>query len=178
MTLILLYYYSSSQESRARDNIVLRLKEANQIKASDPVRAYLMYEASLKEGDNLAAGDKVALSTVLEKARAARDELRQSVEQVNRRREEAALHAKHERQRVEEERTQRISEITDRVRDGLMIVVTIAIGVFLYFSPVIVASSRGHHNSAAILVVNMFLGWTFLGWVIALAWALTKVEKR
>lgn len=28
--------------------------------------------------------------------------------------------------------------------------------------------------TAAIFVVNLFLGWTLIGWVVALAWAVTK----
>ena len=42
-----------------------------------------------------------------------------------------------------------------------------------YFLPMIVAKTRQHNNYAAISVVNLFLGWTFIGWVVALAWANT-----
>jgi hypothetical protein len=42
----------------------------------------------------------------------------------------------------------------------------------LYFIPAIVAFCRKKTNRAAILAVNIFLGWTFLGWVVALVWAL------
>ena len=41
----------------------------------------------------------------------------------------------------------------------------------LYFAPAIVAHSRKHRQSLAIAVLNLFLGWTILGWVIALVWA-------
>jgi Superinfection immunity protein len=44
----------------------------------------------------------------------------------------------------------------------------------IYFLPTIVAMLRGHNNSAAILIVNLFLGWTFLGWVASLAWSCTN----
>jgi hypothetical protein len=40
-----------------------------------------------------------------------------------------------------------------------------------YFIPTIVAYSRGMHNKGSIIVVNIFLGWTFIGWVVALAMA-------
>ena len=43
----------------------------------------------------------------------------------------------------------------------------------IYFLPAIVAFQRAHKNSASILVVNIFLGWTLLGWVVALAWSFT-----
>jgi hypothetical protein len=42
-----------------------------------------------------------------------------------------------------------------------------------YFVPAIVAYLRHHHNENAIAVLNLLLGWTLLGWVAALVWALT-----
>ena len=44
--------------------------------------------------------------------------------------------------------------------------------LIVYFLPTWIANSRSHKNNASIFVVNLFLGWTLLGWVIALAWAL------
>lgn len=43
----------------------------------------------------------------------------------------------------------------------------------LYFVPSIVANNRGHLSTGAIFIFNLFLGWTFLGWVLALVWSLT-----
>ncbi len=40
-----------------------------------------------------------------------------------------------------------------------------------YFIPTIVALSTGLLNKGSIIVVNLFLGWTFTGWVVALAMA-------
>ena len=47
------------------------------------------------------------------------------------------------------------------------------IGLFfvLYFLPSIVGQNK--RNKAAIFAVNLLAGWTFVGWVIALVWALT-----
>jgi hypothetical protein len=45
---------------------------------------------------------------------------------------------------------------------------------FLYFLPWVVAAARHHHNVMAIAVLNVLLGWTLLGWVIALVWAYTN----
>ncbi|TMD45582.1 MAG: superinfection immunity protein [Chloroflexi bacterium] len=39
----------------------------------------------------------------------------------------------------------------------------------LYFLPTIIAALRHHHNTAMIAILNFFLGWTFIGWVIFLA---------
>ena len=43
--------------------------------------------------------------------------------------------------------------------------------IFLYFLPSFLARDR--RNFAAIFVFNFFLGWTFIGWIIALIWAVT-----
>jgi len=41
-----------------------------------------------------------------------------------------------------------------------------------YFLPSIVG--RKKKNANAICVLNIFLGWTFIGWIVALVWALMK----
>jgi Superinfection immunity protein len=46
-----------------------------------------------------------------------------------------------------------------------------AVILALYFIPTAVAHWRGHPNQKAILILNLFLGWTFIGWVAALVWA-------
>jgi len=48
---------------------------------------------------------------------------------------------------------------------------------FLYSTPTIVASLRNHNQTAAIAVLNIFLGWTFVGWVVSLSWALVNDDK-
>jgi hypothetical protein len=46
-----------------------------------------------------------------------------------------------------------------------------------YFLPTIVAAGRHHHNVATVAIVNVFLGWTFIGWVVALAMAASSVRS-
>jgi len=48
----------------------------------------------------------------------------------------------------------------------------------LYFLPYLTAITRDHIDSASIFVLNLFLGWTFFGWVIALVWAFKNNEQR
>ena len=48
--------------------------------------------------------------------------------------------------------------------------------LFFYFLPAIVAGSRHHRNGAAIFCLNLFLGWSLIGWVVALCWALTNQQ--
>jgi hypothetical protein len=59
---------------------------------------------------------------------------------------------------------------------AFLIVALISLGV--YFLPTIIAVVGTHHNAGAIFVLNLFLGWTFLGWVIALVWACTRSDPR
>ena len=58
---------------------------------------------------------------------------------------------------------------------GLFILI---IALVIYFIPVIIACDRGHPQTYSIAVINIFLGWTFVGWVIALAMALSAVKKE
>ena len=44
----------------------------------------------------------------------------------------------------------------------------------LYLLPTIVAVSNKKRNAGAVAVLNIFLGWTVLGWFIALIWATCK----
>jgi hypothetical protein len=48
----------------------------------------------------------------------------------------------------------------------------VAFFFFMYFLPSIVGWSK--RNFTAILWLNILAGWTFVGWIIALVWALTK----
>jgi hypothetical protein len=52
--------------------------------------------------------------------------------------------------------------------------VLMAIGVVMYFLPTIIAVIQHRSNVAAIAVINALLGWSFIGWVVALVMALTK----
>ncbi len=41
----------------------------------------------------------------------------------------------------------------------------------LYFLPSAVAVARKVTHQGSVVVINLFLGWTFIGWVVALAMA-------
>ena len=47
-------------------------------------------------------------------------------------------------------------------------------GFVLYFLPAIIGFARSKRDAGAILVLNLLLGWTAIGWVIALVWALKQ----
>jgi hypothetical protein len=42
---------------------------------------------------------------------------------------------------------------------------------FMYFMPTISAYTRGVPNKGSVFVINLFLGWTFIGWVVAMGMA-------
>ena len=43
----------------------------------------------------------------------------------------------------------------------------------LHFTPSVVALCRSHRDVLAILALNLFAGWTFVGWVATLVWSLS-----
>ncbi len=53
-------------------------------------------------------------------------------------------------------------------------IIVFIIGLALYFLPTIIAVVRHHRNALAIFLINLFLGWTFIGWVAALVWSVLK----
>lgn len=57
---------------------------------------------------------------------------------------------------------------------GEISAVIIILFLIPYFLPSIIALFRSKSNTTAIVMLNLFLGWTFIGWVVALIWAVTK----
>jgi hypothetical protein len=47
----------------------------------------------------------------------------------------------------------------------------LVLGLLVYFVPTLVARRLQRRQTAAIFILNLFLGWTFLFWVLALVWA-------
>jgi hypothetical protein len=47
----------------------------------------------------------------------------------------------------------------------------------LYFVPSGIAIMRGHHQVGAIIAINVFLGCFLVGWVVALAMALSSKQR-
>ena len=48
----------------------------------------------------------------------------------------------------------------------------------LYFIPTIVALMRDHPSKGGIIVLNVLLGWTLIGWVVSLAWAASSTGRE
>ncbi|AIR90527.1 superinfection immunity protein [Pseudomonas cremoricolorata] len=50
-------------------------------------------------------------------------------------------------------------------------------GFVIYFLPTINAKSRKHPNRGSIFALNLFLGWTLIGWVAAVVWSASSINK-
>jgi hypothetical protein len=50
------------------------------------------------------------------------------------------------------------------------------VGLSFYLVPTAVAFFRGHPNAGSIAAVNVLLGWTFIGYVLALVWSLAAIS--
>ncbi len=65
-----------------------------------------------------------------------------------------------------------------------LLAASMGIGVLLvilfvpYWAPTIIAFARKHPSKGAILALNFFLGWTFIGWIVCLVWALSDNTAR
>jgi hypothetical protein len=55
----------------------------------------------------------------------------------------------------------------------LIMICGIVVLLVVYYVPTMVAYKRGHINATAIFVANFLLGWTVIGWAVAMVWAFT-----
>lgn len=62
---------------------------------------------------------------------------------------------------------------------GAAVFVLVLVIIALYFVPTIVASSRKVTNTGSVFVINLLLGWSLIGWAVALAMAVrTKAPQQ
>ena len=50
--------------------------------------------------------------------------------------------------------------------------------LLIYFLPSIIAIFSNKSNTVAIVMLNLFLGWSFIGWVVALIWSVSKDRQQ
>ena len=55
--------------------------------------------------------------------------------------------------------------------NGFVGLLAVALFVVVYLLPIQVAYLRQHRHLGSIVVITVLLGWTFIGWTVALAWA-------
>ena len=55
---------------------------------------------------------------------------------------------------------------------------TIIMTLFImYWLPTIIAIARQAHSALGVFILNLLLGWTILGWIIALVWSLAAENR-
>jgi hypothetical protein len=57
---------------------------------------------------------------------------------------------------------------------SLILICMFALG---YWIPTIIAFARGHIDRWWILIFNFVLGFTFVGWIVGILWALNKIGR-
>lgn len=65
-----------------------------------------------------------------------------------------------------------------RIGPSIALILLILVFIAIYAIPIIVANIRNHPNKLAITVLNIFLGWSVLGWIGALVWACTNPNRQ
>ncbi len=57
----------------------------------------------------------------------------------------------------------------------LIVSLFVFVGLFFYFLPSLIGNKKKNANT--IFLVNLFFGWSAIGWIIALIWALKDERK-
>jgi len=58
----------------------------------------------------------------------------------------------------------------------LIFSVLITLLSLFYFLPFAIAFNKKRANTGAIFALNLFLGWSLIGWVVSLVWALKEEQ--
>jgi hypothetical protein len=56
----------------------------------------------------------------------------------------------------------------------IVVCAAIAVALYLYFLPAVIASNKKLKRAGTIFWLNLFLGGTGVGWIILLIWACTN----
>lgn len=59
---------------------------------------------------------------------------------------------------------------------SLALFLVAGISLAIYFAPTLIALKRGHTSAGGIFALDFFLGWTLVGWVVALAWSMSAFQ--
>ena len=58
----------------------------------------------------------------------------------------------------------------------LLFSILITVLSIFYFLPFAIAFNKKRANTGATFALNLFLGWSLIGWVVALVWALKEEQ--
>lgn len=62
--------------------------------------------------------------------------------------------------------------------DMIIVSLSVVAACFIYMIPACIAASRRHRNTMAIAVLNLFFGWTMVGFVGCLVWSLINMSDK
>jgi hypothetical protein len=62
--------------------------------------------------------------------------------------------------------------------DAVFVISLLIVVVVIYLLPTIVARHNHHPKGDGSAILNIFLGWTLIGWVVALVWAASGPSQR
>lgn len=51
------------------------------------------------------------------------------------------------------------------------------LSLLIYFIPSYIAVKKDHRNKAGIILLNLFLGWSVIGYIVALVWAMSNPRE-
>ncbi len=60
---------------------------------------------------------------------------------------------------------------------SVFLLALIALGVVGYLAPSWIALRSGHHQLGPIMIINLLLGWTLVGWVLVMAWSTSWIRR-
>lgn len=141
----------------------------------DKVAAYREQVAAAKKAADEAAAAKAEEERRQRAIAAAQAEEQRQLEQDARQREIQAQQQKEEADKVTAQAAETLRQTIHQRKKTLligMVGVGLVLGLLIYFLPTIIGRHKA--NATAIFMLNLFLGWTFLGWVVALIWACTQ----
>ncbi len=55
-------------------------------------------------------------------------------------------------------------------------IISCVVAFGIYFLPSLIAFGRNHRDKIIILLIDVFFGWSIVGWFIALGWSFTKKD--
>jgi cytochrome c oxidase assembly factor CtaG len=71
------------------------------------------------------------------------------------------------------------AETGDGILDSTVTVIILMVVLIIYMLPTLIAYSREHPWRHELAIINIFLGWTLIGWVVVFLWAaLGAVEDQ
>jgi Superinfection immunity protein len=57
------------------------------------------------------------------------------------------------------------------ILSALLFLPFVGLPFLMYFLPSIIALARSKRDLLSIFLLNLFLGWSVIGWIVALVWA-------